>query len=287
MPSLERQQMRIDHWKQYFTTEKTAAVWRNVEKACRQTGVDKEMFMPFREAMGAEYVPELLYDAELLPDALMSNLIEETGGYVLAFIPVRINPDKVTEVNGILTRAADCLVLDPFYYTIDTVAMMQSDFNTILGISALFVLIVLLLSFRRITVALIAFLPMTLSWYVVLGAMYLTGHEFNLINIVVSSFIFGIGVDYSIFMMDGLLKRAKGENEHLLAYHKTAITISATILVICMVSLLFALHPAMKSIGFASLVGMITTMLLTYTLEPWLLRQVLKNEWLRKKILGK
>ncbi len=285
MPSLERQQARIDHWQSYFSPEKADAVWRNVKKACAKTGVEADMFDPFREAMTKEYTPELLADADLLPDALMSNLIEATDGYVLAFLPVRIDPERVTEVNGILTKAAGCLVLDPFYYTIDTVAMMQNDFNTILGISALFVLLVLILSFRRITLALIAFLPMTLSWYVVLGAMYLTGHEFNLINIVVSSFIFGIGVDYSIFMMDGLLKKVRGEDDQLLTYHKTAITISATILVICMVSLLFAIHPAMQSIGFASLVGMITTMMLTYTLEPWLLRQILKIEWIRKRIL--
>lgn len=287
MPTLERQQQRIEHWKQYFSPEKSRQVWANVEKACTSAGVEADMFLPFRELMSADFEPELLYEAGLLPDEIMSNLVERNGEYVLAFIPVRIHPDRVTEVNGILTKAAGCLVLDPFYYTIDTVAMMQQDFNTILGISAIFVLIVLLLSFRRLTVALIAFLPMSLSWYVVLGAMYLTGHEFNLINIVVSSFIFGIGVDYSIFMMDGLLRKAKGETEHLLTYHKTAITLSATILVICMVSLLFAKHTAMRSIGFASLVGMITTMLLTYTLEPWLLRQVLKVEWLRKKILGK
>ncbi len=287
MPSLLKQQQRTDHWKEYFSDTKAAAVWVNVKKACKSEGIDADMFLPFKQAMTADYEPELLCEAGVLPDEIMSNLCEKDGDYALAFIPVRIPPEKVNEVNGILTEAADCIVLDPFYYTIDTVAMMQQDFNTILGISAVFVLLVLLFSFRRLTIALIAFLPMALSWYVVLGAMYLTGHEFNLINIVVSSFIFGIGVDYSIFMMDGLLRTARGETENLLTYHKTAITLSATILVICMVSLLFAKHTAMRSIGFASLVGMITTMLLTYTLEPWLLRQALKWEWLRKKIVGK
>ncbi len=285
MPSIKKQQDRINHWQRYFSDDKAAVVWHNVEKACGMSGVDSEMFLPFREAMTSEYEPALIAEAGVVPENLMSNLTENTNGYVLAFLPVMMQEDRVTEVNDILTKATGCLVLDPFYYTIDTVAMMQRDFNKILGISALFVLIVLLLAFRRITIALIAFLPMTLSWYVVLGAMYLTGHEFNLINIVVSSFIFGIGVDYSIFMMDGLLKKARGENTQLLSYHKTAITISATILVICMSSLLFAVHPAIKSIGFASLVGMITTMMLTYTIEPWLLKQMLKVSWLRKKIL--
>ncbi len=285
MPSLELQQQRIDTWYQYFTPQRTAAVWNNVITACRQNGIDADLFFPFREAMTAHYQPDLLAEVDIIPDALLSNLVEHIGDNWLVFIPVRFPVENLNQVNNSLTALPHCLVLDPFYYTIDTVAMMNNDFNTILGISALFVFIVLLLSFRRFTIALIAFLPMTLSWYVVLGAMYLTGNEFNLINIIVSSFIFGIGVDYSIFIMDGLLQKARGNNPKLLTYHKTAITISATILVICMFSLLFAKHPAMKSIGFASLVGMISTMLLAYTLEPWLFRLCLKSKWLRKQLL--
>lgn len=285
LPSLQRQEERIAHWQQYFTPQRAQQVWANVTKACKENGVDADLFLPFREAMRTQYEPDLITQTGLLPDALQSNLVEQVGDNWLVFLPVKMPQERMNEVNGLLTAQPQCLVLDPFYYTIDTVAMMNSDFNKILGISALFVLVVLLLSFRRFTTAIIAFLPMTLSWYVVLGAMYLTGHEFNLINIVVSSFIFGIGVDYSIFIMDGLLKKARGENPKLLAYHKTAITISATILIICMVSLLFARHPAIQSIGFASLVGMISTMLLSYTLEPWLFRLCLKSQWLRKRML--
>ena len=284
MPSLAQQESRIEHWQRYFASNGERC-WRNIQRACVEVGVEKDMFAPFREMMTADYEADLLAESGLIPDYLLSNLVEQVGNKYLVFLPVRMPQENVKVVNAQLTEMPQCLVLDPFYYTIDTVAMMNRDFNTILGISALFVLLVLLVSLRSIVLALIAFMPMTLSWYVVLGAMYLTGHQFNLINIVVSSFIFGIGVDYSIFIMDGLLARARGENSKLLTYHKTAITISATILVICMFSLLFAQHPAMKSIGFASIVGMITTMMLSYTFEPWLFRMAMKNKWLRKRLL--
>ena len=290
MPSLSTQQQRINHWHDYFD-KNSAATWSNIQKACRQNQIEAEWFLPFKELMSANIQPQLLSDINLIPEMILSNLTEQVEDKYLVFLPVKLSEQDVNKVNGILTsirptEKSACLVLDPFYYTIDTVKMMNDDFNTILGISALFVLVVLLLSFRRLTVAIIAFLPMTISWYVVLGAMYLTGHEFNLINIVVSSFIFGIGVDYSIFIMDGLLARERGDNPQLLTYHKTAITISATILVICMFSLLFAQHPAIRSIGFASLVGMITTMMLSYTLEPWLFRLCMKSKWIRRKVIG-
>ncbi|MBQ7192710.1 MAG: MMPL family transporter [Paludibacteraceae bacterium] len=285
MPSAMQQQQRINHWQQYFTPQKVQQVWQNVQTACMNADIDTDFFLPFKQAMTDTYQPEYIYQSNLIPQALLSNLIEQTNGYYLAFLPVRMNPDNVEKVNDILTQNAHCLVLDPFYYTIDSVAMMQNDFQTILTISALFVLLVLILSFRRLTLALIAFLPMALSWYIVLGIMYLTQHQFNLINIVISTFIFGIGVDYSIFMMDGLLKQTKGENTQLLQSHKTAIILSALILIICMISLLFAVHPAIQSIGFASLVGMISTLWLTYTIQPFLLRLTLKIPFLKKHIL--
>ena len=285
MPSLAKQQTRIDHWREYFSPDVVELVWDRIEKACLLNGVDAEMFEPFREMMTGVLEPELLAEAGILPDNILCNLVEKVGDLYLVFEPVSMNEEQLAEVNAVLTKVDGSIVLDPFYYTTDLVELIHNDFNKILLISSIFVFVVLLLSFRRIILALIAFLPMFLSWYVVLGAMAITGQPFNLINIVVSSFIFGIGVDYSIFIMEGLLANARGQGNKLLTYHKTAITISATILTICMASLLFAVHPSMRSIGFASLVGMVTTIGLSYTIEPWLFRQAMKSEWLRKKLL--
>ena len=140
----------------------------------------------------------------------------------------------------------------------------------------------LLITYRNIWLTLIALLPMLLSWYTVLGAMALFGQTFNLVNIIVSSFVFGIGVDYSVFIMEGL---RKGDDDNpTMVYNKTAITMSATILVICMFVLGFAVHPAVSSISFASTVGMITTIMLSYTIEPILYRFYMKIKNRKKKV---
>ena len=73
------------------------------------------------------------------------------------------------------------------------------------------------------------------------------------------------------------MKREEGgADDKTIIYHKTAITISGTVLCICMFSLFFAKHPALHSIAFASLVGMITTIMLSYTLQPNLFRLYVK-----------
>ena len=137
-------------------------------------------------------------------------------------------------------------------------------------------LLVLLVSFRNAWVALLAFLPMGLSWYVVQGWMAIFGLEFNLLNIVISTFVCGIGVDYSIFVMQGLLASARGRDDRLLQYHKTAIFFSAFVLLVVILSLLLALHPAIRSIGWCSFIGMGSTILITYTLQPLLFRLMLR-----------
>lgn len=167
---------------------------------------------------------------------------------------------------------------------------INDDFQIALNISMAFVFLVLLVSFRDFVLSILAFIPMMLSWYIVLGIMGILGMQFNLINIVISTFIFGIGVDYSIFVMDGLLSKAKSESDpKLLVYHKTAIFFSAVVLIIFTGSLLLATHPAIKSIGLATIIGMTSAVVLAYTLQPFLFRQLVnlmvrkgwKAKWLK------
>jgi len=269
MPSLSRQEERNETWEAYFTEDRQKEVWSNVVAACRKEGVDPSMFDTFREAMGIVAEPEMVAEIGLIPDEIMGNFVEEVGDKVFVYIPVNTTIENKRVAMDALTKVPGCIVLDPYYYSTDLVELIRSDFNRIMWVSAIFVLLLLIITYRNFWIALIAFCPMMISWYTVLGAMAIMHQPFNLINIVVSSFIFGIGVDYSIFILDGLM-RPKGDKT--MVYHKTAITISATVLIVSMFSLIFAKHPAINSIALASLVGMITTLMLSYTIQPNLYR---------------
>ena len=133
----------------------------------------------------------------------------------------------------------------------------------------------------------VAFMPMFFSWYVVQGWMAIFGLPFNLINIVISTFIFGIGVDYSIFVMQGLLNGLHDKENKLLEYHKIAIFLSAFVLIIVVIAMLLATHPAIKSIGISTLIGMISTILITYTLQPLCFRYLTKIPFVKRRILKK
>ena len=285
LPKVE-QEKRIAEWKNYWNDARVEELKRYVIDAGTANSFRPAMFDPFFELVTKDYEPVSIYEAGVLPEGMMANLVEHSQGMYLVYTAVHLTVENQKEVHDILASQPNVIVIDPYYYTTNMVELMHKDFTTILGISSLLVLLVLFASLRSIPLALIAFLPMSMSWYIVLGVMAMLGLQFNLINIVISTFIFGIGVDYSIFVMEGLLSDVKAYDPKLLMYHKTAIFLSAVVLIISISSLMFATHPALSSIGIATLIGMTSTIFTSYSLQPFLFKLLMKTRYgnvLRKK----
>lgn len=282
---MQVQQQRIDAWKNFWTEERLQLVRNLIDKTAPEAGLRPDAFAPFFEFATADYEPDALYKAGIIPEGYQSTLMEQSyNGEYLCFTSVRCKNDSVhskeSDYNRIcdaVVSSPDLLVLDTYYYTTDTLIQLNDDFNVLQWVSMLFVLVVLFFSFRfNIKHTLLGFMPILSSWLIVLGAMVIFDMRFNLINIIISTFIFGIGVDYSIFVMNGLI--GGKENSRLLGYHKTAIFFSAVILIVTVSSMLFAEHPAIKSVGFSTLVGMISAVVLSYVVQPAIFRMINKNK---------
>lgn len=151
-----------------------------------------------------------------------------------------------------------------------TIANTLSDnFNYIGWACGLIVFFFLWVSFGRIELALVAFLPMAISWIWILGLMYILGIQFNIVNIILATFIFGQGDDYTIFMLDGLIYEYTYRKKILKSY-MTSILLSAIIMFIGIGVLIFAKHPALFSLAQVTLVGMGTVILMTYIIPPFI-----------------
>ena len=282
---LHVQQERIDAWKNFWTGERLQLVHDLINKTAPEAGLIPDAFSPFFEFATADYEPDALYEASIIPEGYQSTLMEQSyNDEYLCFTSVRCKNDSIhskeSDYNRIceaIVSSPNLLVLDTYYYTTDTLIQLNDDFNVLQWVSMLFVLIVLFFSFHfNIKHTLLGFMPILSSWLIVLGAMVIFDVRFNLINIIISTFIFGIGVDYSIFVMNGLI--GGKENSRLLGYHKTAIFFSAFILIVTVSSMLFAEHPAIKSVGFSTLVGMISAVVISYVIQPAIFRMINKNK---------
>ena len=283
---MDQQEQRIAAWNAFWTEPRKQEAFRLVESNAMKLGIDPYMFYDFRSMLEMEYEPASLMESGIVPENLLGNFIEcNADGQYMVFTDVSMQLQDKDPITEAMIKNPGTFILDPFYYCKDMVQVIHDDFNIAVWFSSLFVLLILLVSFRNLLTALLSFFPMVLSWFMVQGYMALIGLEFNLISIIISTFIFGIGVDYSIFIMEGLLTEARTGSRDVLTWHKVAIFFSAIILIIVIASLLFAVHPAIRSIGLSTLIGMASTILISYSLQPFLFWRLMRLPWYKKSVL--
>lgn len=153
----------------------------------------------------------------------------------------------------------------------EVVKTLSNNFDYIGLACSLVVFAFLWISFRRLRYALVAFLPMAVSWLWILGLMYVFGWQFNIVNIILATFIFGQGDDYTIFITEGILNARRGVHggERLVQY-KNSIILSALIMFIGIGVLIVARHPAMHSLATVTMLGMSCVVLMAYIVPPML-----------------
>jgi 1-acyl-sn-glycerol-3-phosphate acyltransferase len=148
---------------------------------------------------------------------------------------------------------------------------LSDDFNNVLYLCGFIVFIFLLFTFGRIEITLLTFIPLTVAWVWILGLMNIFDLKFNIVNIILATFIFGQGDDYTILVTEGLIYEYTYRKK-MLAKFKNSIILSTTILFIGIGMLIFAKHPAMRSLAEVTIVGMISVVLCAFLFPPLIYR---------------
>jgi hypothetical protein len=91
-----------------------------------------------------------------------------------------------------------------------------------------------------------------------------------------------LGDDYSLFIMDGLLQEYKTGKKNLSSY-KSSIFLSAITTVTGLGVLIFAKHPALRSIALISIIGIICVVVMAQILIPFLFNFLIKNRVQKKR----
>ena len=270
--SPQEQQLRLKRWKDYWTDEKQQQIRKQLETAATEYRFRPGSFDPFYQWLNQPF-GEYHYTAQ--EDDLSGKLLNEwqtsADSITMLISQIRISDQNKETVYQHFSKDQDVVIFDRSYFANKWVSAINDDFYLILYISSFLIFFALWFSYGRIELTLMSFLPMLVSWVIILGLMGILGIEFNIINIILSTFIFGIGDDFSIFIMDGLQNKYR-TGQKVLNSHKTAIFFSAFTTVVGMGALVFAKHPALQSISLISILGMIAVVLVAYTIQPLIFR---------------
>jgi 1-acyl-sn-glycerol-3-phosphate acyltransferase len=272
---------RNKQWNEFWSSERKKQTFSSMDRAIRTTGLSIDAFNPFKNWINGtmRYPTD---EDELLKQLGLSNLSATDSTGTTWITTITIPKSQLTLVKSELRSIAGVSVFDRGEMAESLLTMVKEDFNFILLISASIVFFTLLIVYGRIELTLLTFLPMAISWIWIFGIAALLGIKFNFVNVVITTFIFGLGDDFSIFVTDGLLNKYKTGRETLRSY-QSAILLSAITTIVGTGALFFAQHPAIHSIALISVLGIVCILIISFTLQPILFDLFVQDRIERKR----
>ncbi len=259
----KQQEERVERWNRYWTLEKQAEVRRLIDKALADNGFREGVFDDFwnRGTLGG-FKPL---------EGFLTPYLSESPNLTTVTTILKVRQEDKPAVYKALNEETDSFVFDKQFLTSTFMDILNEDFNKLVIISLLIVFLVLLLSYGRIELALITFLPMFISWIWTLGIMGIFGIKLNIFNIIITSFVFGLGIDYALFSIQGMLQQYKYGHGNVNSY-RSSVLMDAITTLIGLGVLALAVHPALRSMAYAAIIGIVSVWFVTWSLEPVLFR---------------
>lgn len=280
-PTAERQRASLTAWRQLWTIHDARQLINRVKAEARRQGLKPDAFQPFYELLMTDHnsVRPLSYFNPILQPFV--------GTYILQ------SPDQTRIVNYLPSAGADSILKRDInqqaaapYFVFSSkdignqlVRVLNDSFNYIGLVCGFVVFFFLWLSFGKLELSLLSFLPLAVSWLWILGMMQIGGIQFNIVNIILATFIFGQGDDYTIFITEGLMYEHTTGRKRLSSY-KHSVAISALLMFIGIGSLILARHPAMRSLAVVTIIGMFTVVIMAYYLPPLVFRWLVRGRHL-------
>lgn len=275
------QRARIEKWKQYWTSEKKNRVLATLYEKGRQLKFNASAFDNFKLLLNKDMELADSTAISAIRKNLLDDYINEKKEQTIVTTLLKTTAGDKEKIYRHFENDSLVTVFDKQSLTGKLVGMINADFSRIALTTSVLVFIVLLLMYGRIELSLVSFIPMFISWIWILGLMSLLGISFNIINIIVSALIFGLGDDYSLFIMDGLLQEYKTGKKNLSSF-KSSIFLSAITTIAGLGVLVFAQHPALKSIALISIIGIVCVVTMSQILIPFFFSILIKNRTEKK-----
>ncbi len=267
-----QQQEKIMRWNRFWSSGKKEHLMQQLRNEGARAGFKDNLFQPFFETLTRPFTPLDELDQQLLHTLFLAEFISHGAGLATVTTIVKVADEQV----GPLTQSFSdddrgILPIDRKQMQETLLGNLETDFNNLFFIASIAVFVVTFLFFGSLELTLVTNIPIFLGWLVTLGLMGLLGVDFNAFNIIITTLIFGLGVDYSIFVTKGLLEQYTYGRADMPAY-KSGVVMSALATIICFGILVFAKHPAIRSISIIPLIGLVVVVLMSFSIQPYLFR---------------
>ncbi len=244
----------------------------------KQFGFKETTYNKFYSLINKDFTPINFEEFTTFNELFLNDysIKTDTANYFINIVKFK-NNENVKAVESIFTNNNKIWTIDKQNITIKLVQILKDNFNKLMTFSLLIVFLILLIAFGRIELTIITILPILISWLWITGIMGIFNLHFNIVNIIIVTFIFGLGVDYSVFIMNGLLHKYKYGTGDLKTY-RVSVILSVITTLLGIGALIFAKHPALRSIALLSIIGISSVVFITFTILPMLFNWLVYNK---------
>ena len=265
------QNSSIDTWNTFWSTELKENTQKHLIESGADFGFKPKTFNRFYELLNKTFKPLDREGFNALRTVSTEDYMNSKADLTTITSLVKVQNANIDDLVNTFKDFKQTVVVDRKHMNETFLGNLKNDFNQLVLYSSVVVLLLLLVFYRSLSLTLVTAIPIALTWLVTIGIMGLFDIEFNIFNIIISTFIFGLGIDYCIFITNGLLHEYK-TGELALPTHKTSIILSVITTILGVGVLIFAKHPALHSISLVSIIGILSALTISFTIQPLLFK---------------
>lgn len=282
IPSRSKQAECLRLWNCYMNKNRDSIIAK-LEFHCQINKIKTGVFANFDSILNRDFkVVDACYFDAIINNGLKNYIHEDSSGVAIVSI-LKVKPENAESVVGKFSGLSDkVFAYDERIVSQSFASALNDNFNFVLFAAGAIVFVFLVCSFGSVELSLITFVPLTISWFWILGMMAIFGVKFNIVNIILATFIFGQGDDYAVFITEGLMyEYASGKK--VLASFKNSVALSSLIMFVGIGSLVLAKHPAMQSLGVIVIIGMFSVVLASFIFPPLIFNFLVKSKNKRRE----
>jgi 1-acyl-sn-glycerol-3-phosphate acyltransferase len=261
------QKQKIEKWKTFWTSEKKDLLQKSLIANGESLGFKKETHQQFFTLLNADFSTIQFSDYEAVKALFLKEFVSKKEGFYTISSLVKLNLNERENFVEAISKNENLVVIDRKQMNETFLGQLRDDFTNLINYSLIAVLLILFVFFKRIELVLLSAIPIIITGIVTGGLMNLFGLQLNIFSTIVCTMIFGLGVDFSIFMTSALQKEYS-YGKSVLPTYRASILMAAITTILAIGALIFAQHPALKSISAVSLIGIFSALIITFVFYP-------------------
>ena len=272
----EEQLQKIENWNSFWRENSKEKLQKTLIEEGDKLGFKPTTHTSFYNLLNYSFEPIPFSDYEAIDAFFLKEFVSKKDNFYTITSLVKVsNSQRDSFVNDI-EKSSEYIAIDRKHMNETFLGKLKNDFGSLINYSLLAIVFILIIFFRRIELMLISVIPIVVTGIVTAGMIVWFGLELNIFSTIVCTLIFGIGVDFSIFMTSALQNEyTTGKNN--LATYRTSILLAVITTVLSIGTLIFAKHPALKSISSVSLIGIFSAVIITFVFYPLLFKIAFTN----------